>query len=517
MRFEEELTTLIKARYPLIYILTSEEERVKEIIYEIALSFKTPKVCVEWSITTGLRSDREEFGFGTANPVEALNKINDLTSSKTTDYLFILNDFHPYLENPTVRRRLKEVTVKLKNQTKSSMIIISAVQIIPPELDEEITLIDCPLPDEVVLFNELNTILDEISKSQVASEMYWNKITDKIKRVVVKTALGLTVKEFNDAVRKSLVRHRCLDVFTIASEKEQIVKKTGVLEFYSELADLTEIGGLNRLKEWIQKRKLAFSDEFKEFVRDEKIFPRGVFLCGPPGTGKSLTAKVIAKWFEFPLLRFDVARIFSAYVGESERNISLALKIAETAAPCVLWIDEVEKALAGVRISHQLDSGVTARVVGQLLTWLQERKSPVFVVCTSNNPNIIPPEFIRSGRFDAVFHVGLPNENERKEIFEIHLRKRGRNPVEFSVNELSEKTEGFSGAEIEQIIIDSLYDAFFDGKELDNDYILQQIEQTIPVSKKRVEEIRLLEEWCKKYAISASSYEEKKDEPAIEL
>jgi SpoVK/Ycf46/Vps4 family AAA+-type ATPase len=264
---------------------------------------------------------------------------------------------------------------------------------------------------------------------------------------------------------------------------------------------MEDIGGLENLKSWLMRRKKAFSREAREFGLRP---PKGILMVGAPGTGKSLTAKATAKLFGMPLLKLDMSKVFGSLVGESEKNMAEALKIAESIAPCILFVDEIEKAFAGISSSGETDSGVTARVIGQLLTWMQERQKPVFVVATCNDPFKLPPEMTRAGRFDDIFHVDLPSRSEREEIFRIHLNKIGRDPGNFDISEFARLTEGYSGAEIEQIITEALYRAFDEGLELDNQHIIEEIQGYMPLSKKRKDEIERIRKWAEIYCKPAS-------------
>ena len=288
------------------------------------------------------------------------------------------------------------------------------------------------------------------------------------------------------------------------SEKEQIIRKSGVLEYYHVNEDMKEVGGLAELKKWLTKRGKAFTPEAREFGLPE---PRGILLLGIPGCGKSLTAKAISGMWQLPLLKLDVGKVFSSLVGSSEENVRRAIQTAESIAPSILWLDEIEKGFSGLGSSGQTDGGTTARVFGTFLTWLQEKKTPVFVVATSNNVSQLPPELLRKGRFDEIFYVDLPSKDERKDIFKIHFEKRKRDPQTYNLEKLAAITSGFSGSEIEEIIVSALYDAFDSGKQLEQGHIEAVVATMIPLSQTMEEQIRGIREWAKLRARRASDIE----------
>jgi len=389
----------------------------------------------------------------------------------------------------------------------NSLIILAPILNIPIELQKSISIISIPLPtvenlDEVLCHVVActsagageNTEICEVV-SLIEEELKTNK--DEI----LTAGLGLTEDEFENVISRSIVEERKLDSRIIVNEKEQIIRKSGVLDFQTKVVGMDQVGGLNILKDWIMKRKKAYTPEAKEYGLP---VPKGVFITGPPGTGKTLTAKAAAAYLGVPLLRLDIAKIFGSFVGQSEQNISQALKMAEAVAPCVLWLDEIEKAMAGVQSSGTNDSGVTARVFGTFLTWLQEHEAPVFVVATCNNPLNIPPEIYRSGRFDEVFFVNLPSEEERESIFNIHIAAVKRDPGKYNLKAFAKKSKGYSGAEIEGIIHEALYNSFFLNIDLDEPEIFNAIDKMVPLSKKRQTELDQLIQWGTANALDAS-------------
>jgi len=291
----------------------------------------------------------------------------------------------------------------------------------------------------------------------------------------------------------SVVRGRPLDPLLIAAEKAQSLKKGGILEVVDTPADLADVGGLDALKAWLLRRRTAFSPEAAAFGLP---LPRGILLLGIPGTGKSLTARATAGVLGKPLLRLDAGRLFAGVVGESEANLRRAIAMAEAAAPCVLMVDEIEKALSGSRSSGSADGGTAARVFGALLSWLQDRQSPVFVVATANDISQLPPELLRKGRLDEIFFLDLPGETEREAIWRIHIARRRRDPAAFDIGDLVSRSDGFTGAEIEQAFIDALYAAYEAGREVGQGDIGEALRRTVPLSVTMAEDIRALRQWA---------------------
>lgn len=504
---KQELETLIKARYPLIMLETSEESRAVRLIASIAV--QQNKTFLAWAVTTGLckptdTTKWQKVAEGTEDPLNALDYVNN----STEPIIAIFKDFHKFMNDIMPVRKLRDLHEALK-ETRNTVIITTPVVSIPQEMQKEITVISLPLPTEDDLWQTLQETLSGVETGAKGNRKTGQILSgiDKMlkengnKEAILKAGLGLTLNEFENVLSKSIVATETLDTSVIIAEKEQIIRKSQILEFYTSLADMQDVGGLKTLKQWIEQRKHAFSDKARKFGLHQ---PKGVLLIGSPGTGKSLMAKVIGKHMGMPLLRLDMSKIFSGIVGSSEQNITAALKVADATAPAVLWLDEVEKAMAGVQSSGQLDSGVTARIFGIFLTWMQEHESAVFICMTSNNPTQLPPEFMRAGRFDAIFHVNLPNVPERKEIFEIHLHKVHRNIEDFNTEAFAGMTDGFSGAEIEAVIQDALHAVYFKGEELTDEAIKAAIKATKPLSKKRESELKALQDWAKENALNAS-------------
>jgi len=495
----EEIELLVKARYPIIYIVSHEEKRVLEELERIASNIGMK--LFKWTQSKGIIDLEEQtVGEETIDPDLALDHV--LTSK--TNGLFVFLDFHSLISPiremaPRFIRRLRDIANTLPDSPYTkSLILLSPVLEIPLELEKEIAVVDFPLPT----LEELDDMLKEIEERIKSRSEFKIDLTPEDREELLKAALGLTLSEAENAFAKVLIEDLKLsreDIVKILKEKEQLIKKSGILEYITPDESTNAIGGLEALKQWFSERAEGFSEKAREFPLPP---PRGVLLIGVPGCGKSLCAKVIAHEWKKPLLRFDVGRAFGKYVGESEANIRRAIKTAESLAPCILWIDEIEKEFGGV--SGEGDSGTSARVFASFLTWMQEKKSPVFVLATANNINRLPPEFLRKGRFDEIFFVDLPFEDERKEIFRIHLSKRKRNPDNFDLNLLVKESDGYSGAEIEEAIISALYGVFRLNRELTTEDILQALKETRPLSEVMKEQINDMRRWAKDRARYAS-------------
>ncbi len=489
-RTDRELETFIRARYPIIYIVSWEEKRVEDALRTIARE-RGKKLHV-WTNTMGFSTTSGQPDNTTIDPLAALNYI----IHSPDQAIFLLKDFHTFIGEFRVTRRLRDLAPILKNSYKNLM-IVSPILKLPPELEKEITVVDYGLPT----IEELGEMLDNLIR-QVSDRPNVNtNLTDLEREQILKAAQGLTAMEAENVFAKSLVEKLAFDVDVILSEKEQIVRKSGILEYYPSNEGLKDVGGLDLLKEWMEKRTASFTDKAREFGLPE---PRGILLLGVQGCGKSLTAKSIGAQWKLPLLRLDIGKIFAGLVGASEENMRKAIRVAESVAPAILWLDELEKGLSGTQSSGSSDGGTTARVFSTFLTWLQEKTVPVFVVATANQVEMLPPELLRKGRFDEIFFIDLPARQERADIFAIHLRKRKRDPAKYDLEALAEATPGFSGAEIEQLVVEALYDAFDAGRDLETEDILKAATATVPLSMTMREKIAYLREWADTRARKAS-------------
>lgn len=502
--YEEELEVLIKAGARVVEVASFEWERVHGFANYVAEDLGID--WYSWSSVSGLKV-WEGNGFKTISPdCVTIPAVIDYYIKAENDMLLVLEDFHPYSEanNPVNIRYIREM-MRSQNYTggyKKAIVLSSPSKFVPEELSKELPVIEVELPDRETIEVIANSVVEEYQ-----SDCLESNITPKL----LESALGLTVMEARLAFAKAIIQTRKLteeEIPLIIGEKEQIIKKSGLLEYFHPKEYLTSVGGLDNLKEWIHKRGQAYSDNAREFGLN---IPRGVLLLGVPGCGKSLTAKAIANEWKFPLLRFDLGKVFGGIVGESERNIRYALDVAKTISPCVLWIDEIEKGLSGSQSSGRTDGGTSARVFGTFLTWMQEKKEPVFVVATANDISSLPPELLRKGRFDEIFFVDLPSASERENIFNIHLNNKNRDAKKLGLNmaQLVKKTEGFSGAEIEEVVNEALFNAYANGQEdLKMENLLECILATSPLSCTMAETISNLRKWAEQRARMAS-----KDKP----
>ena len=493
---KQELDTYIRARYPLLWVVTPEEGRALQEIDALAQEHK--KRLLFWSTTTGLTNpalaDRTDTS--KRDPLLLFSTILE----DPEPCIWVLRDFHPFLKDPTIVRRLREVAFGLATSNKT-VILLGPVLRIPPDLEKEITVIDLALPTEEQLAAKLEESIEHARRGGTKVNL------DRRQRArLVKACLGLTEAEALNAVAKAIIQARGrLDgdaIEAVTAEKQQIIRKSGLLEFYASAEQLTNVGGLDVLKEWLRKRVRAFSAEARAFGLPE---PKGILLVGIQGCGKSLVAKAVANSWRLPLLRLDVGRLFASLVGSSEENLRNAIKVAESIAPVVLWVDEIEKGFSGVGSSNVSDAGTAARVFGSFITWLQEKQAPVFVIATANSVEQLPPELVRKGRFDEIFFVDLPDSQERTDIWKIHLAKRNRDPAQFDLHSLAMASDGLSGAEIEQAVIAGLYEAFDqDRRPLANTDLLDVLQDTIPLSRMMEEEIAALRIWANQRARRAS-------------
>lgn len=488
--FRQEIETLVRARYPIVYLISAEEQRVEEALR--AVSIRLNKRFYTWSLTTGLVERANQVDTNTLKPIEVLLAIERLPEHAVV----LLKDFHISLNDSVIKRRLRDLCQVLR-RTYITVFFLAPVLVLPPELDKEITVIDAPLPTT----EEIGELLDRVIESVKDNPNVDISITPQEREMLLKAATGLTLMEAENVFARSLVQKRRLDVEVVLWEKEQIIRKSGILEYYRATEAFENVGGLNLLKDWMRKRTRAFTDEARQFGLPA---PKGVLLIGVQGCGKSLAARAIGSLWKLPVLRLDVGRIFAGLVGASEENMRRAIRTAESVAPAVLWIDELEKGFAGSQSSGFSDGGTTARVFASFLTWLQEKQSPVFVIATANDVSALPPELLRKGRFDEIFFIDLPTQKEREEIFRIHLRKRGRDPEKFTIAALAAAAEGFSGAEIEQAIVSALFDVFHRGQELDDKAILEELKRTVPLSRTMREHISALRTWARDRARPAS-------------
>ncbi len=487
---DEIIKVHLAARCPLLYLVSYEEDRVlRRLLANTKELFNKTFI---WTISDGLA----EVGGKTLDekyrgPYETLQFIaNDSRKS-----LFILLDFHPYIQESKVTRKLRDLIRSLQSST-SSIVILAPKLVLPQELEKDVAVIDYPLPN----LNDMKALFATIEEGLKQNPRFKIRLSEEEKELLLEAVLGLTENEAKNVFAKALVSDSALSISAldvIISEKEQIVRKSGILEYYSTADNFASLGGMDELKSWLKVRSESFSKRAREFRLPP---PKGLLLIGVPGCGKSLAAKTVSSEWRQPLLKLDVGKLFGGIVGSSEENIRRTIHFAEAVAPAILWIDEIEKGFTGIKSSG--DSGTSARVFSTFLTWLQEKTSPIFVMATANDISSLPPELLRKGRFDEIFFVDLPFVEEREQILRIHLAKRGRDPVKLDVDTalLAEASEGFSGAELEQAIVAAMYQAFSQKTDLTTELIHSSFRETYTLSETMKEPILAMREWARNRA-----------------
>jgi len=482
MSFREELSLLVRSRYPLIYIPTREEERAEAAIALCAQEIGGSRAIYTWDYVDGYQGNPNDQGFGRRNPLQALELIEKLPA--TAAAIFVLRDYHRFLDDIAISRKLRNLLKLLKAQPKN-IVILSAQLTVPDDLSSSITILEFPLPDTSEIRTEVERILSATHSALSARDI------DEL----VRSCQGLALERIRRVLARGIAAHGTFepeDIDLILEEKRQTIRQTQILEFYPASEKISDIGGLDSLKDWLIKRGGAFSQRARQYGLPH---PRGLMLVGIQGTGKSLTAKAIAHHWHLPLLRLDVGRLFGGLVGESEARTRQMIQLAEALAPCILWIDEIDKAFAG--FDGRGDSGTTSRVFGTFITWLAEKSSPVFVVATANNIQALPPEMLRRGRFDEIFFVGLPSQEERQAIFAVHLsRLRPHNLASYDLSRLAYETPDFSGAEIEQSLIEAMHIGFSQNRDFTSDDILEAVSQIIPLARTAQQQIEALQDWA---------------------
>ena len=495
---ESELKNLIEANVKLIQIISYETLRIHAMLIKASKELKRPLFV--WNRIEGLKkwnSDERKFEAEDAD-IEMPDAVIDYFKEQN-NLILLLEDFYPDLTEDKPRMIKTVRNIALENSEGKTLVFSQPFLQLPKELEKDVHIIELPYPN----FEDIKAIYNNVC------EKYSIDDTDPDPELI-ESALGLTIMEAEKAFSLAYIENRRLtgaEVPLVIREKENVIKKSGFLEYYHPKETMNDVGGLENLKNWLKKRGRGFDKGAKDFGL---TYPKGILLLGIPGTGKSLTAKAVGNLWHFPLLRLDMGKIFGGIVGESENNIREALKIAEAIAPSILWIDEIEKGMSGISSSGSSDGGTTARVLGTFLTWMQEKTKPVFVVATANDISQLPPELLRKGRVDEIFFVDLPSEKERKEIIEIHLRRKGREPENFDTLQLAKESKGFSGAELEEAVKEALFQAYDDEKEVTTEHISSAIKKTYPLSSTMHETIGKMRKWAKSRAVAAS--EEKPEE-----
>lgn len=523
--FETTVANLLKARFPVLYVPTWEEERVLSKLSQVAADatkIKTARKVLTWSSTTGLIGDGVSQKDDTKSPLRVL----EFAEQYAEPAIFVLKDLHAFLGangrplDPQVVRRLRDVVPHLKQSPKpKSLFIVAPSLVLPLDLQKDVQVIDFDLPT----FDEILAVLREMIAANKSSGRIAIDLNESDEKRLATAAMGLTLQEAENAFARAMVEDGKLDasdVDVILEEKQQIIRKTQILEFISSDLSIEDVGGLENLKRWLLKRNRSWLEEARRYCLPP---PKGVLITGVPGCGKSLIAKSISAMWKLPLLRLDIGRIFSGIVGSSEENVRTAIKTAEAIAPSILWIDEIEKGFSGTGSSG--DSGTATRVFGTFLTWMQEKTKPVFVIATANNIHSLPPEMLRKGRFDEIFFVDLPTKKERADIFLLHLRKRLRDKqvvgdftLEKSLLErFAELTEGFVGAEIENVVIAALFEAFSENRSIKAEDFEKSIRNTVPLAVTQAEQIHAIRQWANLRAVSATSTDQRAEyAPVIE-
>jgi SpoVK/Ycf46/Vps4 family AAA+-type ATPase len=518
----DRLKVLIDSSTPIVVMETVEESRAVRMVRAACSALNL--AAFEWTIATGLA----RCGTSTVAAIQEgafpaggyrNGEVNDLAESAkalydsrepakmlanlegiTLEAAFILKDLHRHMEDPVVIRRLRDVGQKFATNRRT--VILTAPKIsIPPELASLVEFLELPLPDRQRLRQIIDEVLVRISKTHTLQRRLEPPGIDSM----ADNLRGLTEEEAERAISQALVARYalCLETITdVLEAKKALLRRSEMLEFVEASDTLASVGGLDNLKRFLAQRRGSWEEQARAFGLDP---PRGVIILGVQGCGKSMCARAIACEWELPLVKFDTAAVYDKYIGETEKRILKVFQVAEGLAPCVLWIDELEKVFAGSGPdSASADAGVSSRLLASFLSWMQDRKAPVFVAATCNNVSVLPPELIRKGRFDELFFVDLPNQAERKQILAIQLTRRKRNPADFQLDRIAATARGYSGAEIESVVQTALYFAYSQKQQLANEHLLEAIRATVPLSTTRAEEIESLREWAAKRAVPAS-------------
>jgi ATPase family associated with various cellular activities (AAA) len=489
----EELKLLIKSRHPILTVETPEEERLIRLLAvccaDLRLAFFT------WSVTEGLF--RYGFGTGIYDTADAAKALKHIRAT-TIAAVYLLRDFTPYLDTPEIVRSLRDVAEQ-GAEADVTIVLSAPVVELPPELRSLAARYLLALPGEVEIRRAMFETLLDLSRNQ----HFVNRLSEEDTRRFVANLRGLTLAEIRSVVSSCVLDDDVLDASDLPralAAKRDRAERSGVLEFVDPGEEVSPLGGLCSLKAWLDRARAGYSERARELGLSP---PRGVMFVGVQGCGKSLAAKTVARQWEVPLVRLDPGRLFDKYIGESEKRLREAFAAAEAVAPVVLWIDEIEKAFAGSGASDA-DAGVSRRLFGEFLTWLQEKTVPVFVAATANDLSAVPPELLRKGRFDEIFFIDLPDDDERREIFTIHLERRKQEPSRFDLGALVKASDGFSGAEIEQAVVTALYGLLAEGEgELTTQRIVAELERTVPLSRSRAEDVAALRGFARERFVPA--------------
>ncbi len=488
----DQLALLINSRSPIVTVETGEEDRLLELLVAVSAELGVP--LYTWTVTAGLSKTPGSAIYATDQPEQALANIGRIDG----DAIFLLKDFARYCENDRISRRLRDIAEKFR-EARRSIVISSAALQLPPELECETARFQLGLPSAEELLPRVREVMADVTMSQRISAALDAAAREQIARNLV----GLTEEEAMRTLRKCLLTRGKADtglLDAVLEAKREALHVDGLLDPVRRDASFADVAGLRRLREWVVKRQNALTPEGRRFGL---VPPKGVLITGVQGCGKSLAARAVAGEWGIELARLDAGTLYEKFVGESEKRLHKVLELAQKLAPMVLWIDEIEKAFASAGASGDADAGLSQRLLATLLTWMQDRESGVFLAATSNNITALPPEMLRKGRFDEIFFVDLPDVTVRASLFTLYLKRRERDPAAFDLPALAAKTEGFSGAEIEQLISAALYTAFGQKQQLTTEILLAEIRNTQPLSVTRAEQLQAIREWARSRAVPA--------------
>src|SRR5271166_4470867 len=512
----DRLKVLINSSTPIVVMETVEEVRalclVRAACSDLSLAV------FEWTIADGLvrsggapqtaapaytdkTAGHNTSMYNTADPVQALANLETMT----VEAVFVLKDFHRHMDNPVVVRRLRDVGQKFSANRRTLVLTAPAIEM-PPELASLVEFLDLPLPDPA----RLREIIRETYTRMAGTHTLKLQLDANGVDAMAANLRGLTEEAAERAISQTVVGRLALSpdcITDVLEAKKALLKRSEMLEFVDATDTMASVGGLENMKRWLQQRQGAWDDGARKFGLDP---PKGVIILGVQGCGKSLCARAVAGEWQLPLVKFDTAAVYDKFIGETEKRIQKVFRVAEGLAPCVLWIDELEKVFAGSGPdSASADAGVSSRLLASFLSWMQDRKAPVFVAATCNNVTVLPPELIRKGRFDELFFVDLPNQAERKQIFALELARRNRRPAEFDLDQVAAAARGHSGAEIQAAVQSALYASFSSKQPLTTSSLLDALAKTVPLSATRAEEIQELREWARARAVPASDADAK--------
>tara|TARA_R110002049_G_scaffold122999_3_gene278060 strand:- start:1970 stop:3460 length:1491 start_codon:yes stop_codon:yes gene_type:complete len=491
---QRDLELILRSRTPIVVIETEDEARILQMLQSIAVSGAAGAhlPLFRWSVTDGLQ--RQDIVLEpqrmNSQPADVLKHIRAVANPG----VYILLDFHPFLDDPLHVRLLKDICIQHADVHRQIILLSHKIDL-PSELEPYTARVELALPDENARKRIIQRVADEWSNEHQGSRV---QADPKAYKMLVQNLAGLTYRDTEKLARNAIwidgaISHS--DLPDVMKAKYELLNRGGALHFEYDTTRFNDVGGLSRLKGWLAQRKAAFRRDAGAAHLDA---PKGILLIGIQGCGKSLAAKATAGVFGVPLLRLDMASLYDKYHGETERKLRDSLKTADVMSPCVLWIDEIEKGLAG----RGGETGTTQRVLGTFLTWMAEKQSHVFVVATANDISALPPELVRKGRFDEIFFVDLPHSHIRESIFEIHLKNRDLDPAQFQLPQLAAASDGFSGAEIEQAIVSALYAAHAKKQTLNTQHLLNELQQTRPLSVVMGEKLSALRNWAQERTVS---------------